>query len=479
MFAPVLGPHNPWRVTDATRRNNFSGSIEDTNISEYTFEQEFRKQLPRQFEDWTAKMKEPDPKRFRMEQEEAKRKRLTEGDEEEAGAAAAAEGVVATTEGGQVATTGAPDDGVVTLPDHLQEGHNMYFEEDRKGKRIARVEAMQPEVVTHVRELYDYQGRSTIMHNPLKPYRGQCKTPSQLVHTYRGHNKGVQCIRWMPPLGNLFASGGLDGKVKLWQVFGKREIMQTYVGHFKGIKDLNFDNSGERFISSGYDNFIRIWETETGKVLHTFTNGTLANVVKFHPSDSRPNVFFAGCADKQLHQFDMRSGKIVQSYDQHLGAINTVTFVDNDRRIVTTSDDKTMRVWEMDLPVPIKHVMDPSMHSMPAATMHPAHEWFAVQSMDNQVLVYSATDKFKLNRRKRFVGHVVAGYACEPGFSPDGRFVSSGNGQGELFIWAWGNTRIVKHWKCHRKVLLSHLWHPTEPSTVLTASWDSEIKLWQ
>ncbi len=45
-------------------------------------------------------------------------------------------------------------------------------------------------------------------------------------------------------------------------------------------------------------------------------------------------------------QFDIRSGNIVQEYDRHLGAINTVTFVDKNRRIVSTSDDKSIRVWE-------------------------------------------------------------------------------------------------------------------------------------
>ena len=45
-------------------------------------------------------------------------------------------------------------------------------------------------------------------------------------------------------------------------------------------------------------------------------------------------------------QFDTTNGEIVQEYDRHLGAVNTVTFVDENRRFVTTSDDKSIRVWE-------------------------------------------------------------------------------------------------------------------------------------
>lgn len=67
----------------------------------------------------------------------------------------------------------------------------------------------------------------------------------------------------------------------------------------------------------------------------------------------------------------MNSGEITQEYDQHLGPVNTITFVDENRRFVTTSDDKTIRAWDFDIPVVIKYIAEPHMHSMPAVTVHP------------------------------------------------------------------------------------------------------------
>ena len=97
----------------------------------------------------------------------------------------------------------------------------------------------------------------------------------------------------------------------------------------------------------------------------------------------------------------------------------------------------------------------PSPHTKPQATLHPNGTCFGVQSMDNNVLMYSA-EKLALLPKKRFAGHITAGYACEVGFSPDGKYVSSGNGDGELFVWNWGNTGITKHFKCHDKVCCPH-----------------------
>lgn len=39
--------------------------------------------------------------------------------------------------------------------------------------------------------------------------------------------------------------------------------------------------------------------------------------------------------------------------------------------------------------------------------------------MDNKIVIYSALNKVRENRKKVFKGHMVAGYACRMDFSPD------------------------------------------------------------
>lgn len=103
--------------------------------------------------------------------------------------------------------------------------------------------------------------------------------------------------------------------------------------------------------------------------------------------------------------------------------MNTITFVDENRRFVTTSDDKSLRVWEWDIPVDMKYIADPTMHSMPAVTLSPNGKWLACQSLDNKIVIFSAINRFKMNRKKTFTGHMVSGYACNLDFSPDMRYM--------------------------------------------------------
>ncbi|GAA5831013.1 hypothetical protein JCM3770_003584, partial [Rhodotorula araucariae] len=191
------------------------------------------------------------------------------------------------------------------------------------------------------------------------------------------------------------ARADIQGRAwQLWDVYHSGKCLRTFMGHGKAVHDVTFDNSGAQFLSAAFDRQMKLWDTETGQCKQAFSNGQIPYCIKFHPEQQ--STFLAGMSNKRVVQYDMRSGEITQEYDQHLGPVNTITFVDENRRFVTTSDDKTMRVWDFDIPVPIKLIADPSMHSMPAVGLHPNGKWLAATSLDNQVVLFGA-DTFKQN----------------------------------------------------------------------------------
>lgn len=348
--------------------------------------------------------------------------------------------------------------------------------------------AIEPSTTFHPSESeeYNYKGDSWIV--PTSDFREsvefgdlehhRCYVPKKCVARFTGHNKGVHRIRLFPGTGHLLLSGGLDGKCKVWSV-AEKKVMRTYIGHSAAVRDVQFNNDGTKFLSCSFDRFIRLWNTETGEVEGTYTNRRVPYIIKFYPLDN--SLFVAGCSDNKIVTYDSKSGDIVQEYNHHLAPVNTITFVeDHGMKMITSSDDKKILVWEWDIGVPIKYISDPTMHSIPVITMHPSGSFFAGQSLDNQIVVYQGRDRFAVQRKKRFTGHQVSGYACDIAISPDGQFICSGDGNGKFFVWDWKRGRILQKYHAHDKgPCIGCVWHPVLPSTVFTCGWDGVIKMWQ
>jgi WD40 repeat protein len=64
-------------------------------------------------------------------------------------------------------------------------------------------------------------------------------------------------------------------------------------------------------------------------------------------------------------------------------------------------------------------------------------------------------------------------------FSPDGKYVLSGDSEGRAFFWEWAHPfKIVRTIKAHEGVCIGCAWHPMESSKVVTCGWDGAIKMW-
>lgn len=333
----------------------------------------------------------------------------------------------------------------------------------------------------HGQSKFDYQGRSWVCPpSGTRPDDGDhdCYIPKKCVKKYTGHTKGVQAIEFFPGTGHLLFSASLDGKCKVWDVATDRNVRCTYSGHTEAVRSMNLSNDGSEFLSSAFDRYIRLWDTETGQAKATFSNRKMSYCVRFNPGNN--NQFIAACNDNQLYAWDARSGQVTQAYNHHLQPVNTVLFFEGGRKFVSTSDDKKVLVWENDIPVPIKYIAEPEMFSIPSLTMHPSGEYFAGQSMDNTIVVYSCGDKVNQIKKKTFRGHNNTGFACQIGFSPDGKFITSGDGVGKLHVWDWKSCKPYRKFQAHEeKACYGSIWHPLHPSLVATCGWDGVIKLWE
>ena len=306
----------------------------------------------------------------------------------------------------------------------------------------------------------------------------ECFVPKKTVFRWPAQPKGVQAVSFFPGTGHLLLTACLDGRVKVWDVYGAgRPLRRSYLGHTGAVRDARFSADGARIASASFDRRVAIWDTETGACSLNIDVGAVPYCAAWRGA-SDPNCLIVATSRRRILQYDLRSGQVEVEYDHHLGAVNTVTLFDDGKRFVSTGDDKKLLVWEVGTPVPVKYITDPALPVINAVALHPSQQFFVGQAMDNTLAAYACGDKIGRMLRKTFKGHVTAGYACAPAFSPDGHFLASGDGDGNLWVWDWRSGRVLSKRRVHDAgPSICTAWHPLQPSWVAVSSWNGVVSL--
>lgn len=179
----------------------------------------------------------------------------------------------------------------------------------KKNKRhkISEDAPVEEKTILHIKDAVDYQGRS-FLHPPhdvgtnLRPdaVPDRCYLPKAHIHTWQGHTKGVSAVKFFPKSAHLLLSCSMDTRVKLWEMYGERRCVRTYSGHRQAVRDIDFNINGTKFLSAGYDRYIKLWDTETGEVVSRFSAKKIPFCIKFHPDFNKQHLFVAGTSNKKI-----------------------------------------------------------------------------------------------------------------------------------------------------------------------------------
>ena len=330
----------------------------------------------------------------------------------------------------------------------------------------------------------NYPGRSFL--NPpvdldvdfkKEPLSFKCYLPKRIIYTYKGHENGTNCLKFFPKTGHMFLSGGNESVITLWDFYHDRKPVRDYRGHTAAIKSLSFSDDGKTFISSSFDKTVKIWDTETGDVTKRLRLRSFPNCVEYRPLNQEE--FIVGLSDSRILHYDKRVSEkegLVQTYDHHVGGILSVRYFPDGSKFISSSEDKTVRIWNNQINIPIKQISDTTQHTMPVINIHPSLKYFCAQSMDNFIYTYGMKPKYKRHPRKIFKGQVSAGYNIGFTFSSDGHYICSGDSKSKILIWDWNTTHLLKEINIPgKKPVTSVEWNPQETSKIICSGMSGKI----
>lgn len=311
----------------------------------------------------------------------------------------------------------------------------------------------------------------------------ECYLPTKAIHRFTYHTSSVSNVEMYPITGNFILSSSNDTTVRIWAIDGDRQCIQTYLGHTNSIVDISFCRDGSKFASCCFNKNLKLWETDSGKVVDRILLDSIPTQLHFNTSEDHQNEVILSLQDGRAVHYDFRIGGIagqspVREYKSHKGNLNSFTFLPQGNFFVTSGMDCVVTLWETGNPEPIAHVRDPRNKQILALEAHPTQPYVLGQMENEEIVVFKTNPNFVSDKKRSFSGHNIQTFACRFTMSPDGKYVASGDSTGSLYIWDWESTLLKKKFNMiHNHVIIRSVWSPHNPSHIVTASYDNTLSL--
>ena len=178
-----------------------------------------------------------------------------------------------------------------------------------------------------------------------RPHSEECRSPT----TVGRHNDYVKCLASPAGHSDWVASGGLDRKIRIWDLHGARERLQINVGE----NDNDAKGSvyalcvkGAIMASGGPESIVRLWDPQTGKRITKFVGHT-DNVRDILISQDGETVMTAS-SDQTVKIWSVTAGRCMYTLTMHNASVWSL-YSDHPRLSVFYSGDRSGLIAKTDV----------------------------------------------------------------------------------------------------------------------------------
>ena len=278
--------------------------------------------------------------------------------------------------------------------------------------------------------------------------------------TLRAHRDWIFSVA-VSPDGQWIASAGYERLIYLWS-FPKLTAAdgdQVAVGAFEHgpapprvlegpagiISGLAFSPDGQILASCSQDGLIYLWHVQSGQRLQTLTwQSCLAWSIAFSP-DGR--LLASANFDNTVRLWDVQdladherpaSTRLRQTFTGHTGLVWMVAFSPDGQTVISTSNDQTVRLWDVGGQQP--RVLTGHTSTVRGLAVNPqmAHGRFTLATSDDKLIcIWDGQSGELLHRWQGHQGgiHTLA-------YSSDGATLASASEQGDIRLWD-GQTGVL------------------------------------
>jgi len=221
----------------------------------------------------------------------------------------------------------------------------------------------------------------------------------------QGHFYDMNVMAYSPD-GQYIATGGDDGKVKVWNTISGFCFV-TFTQHSGGITGVEFSQNGQVILSSSLDGSVRAFDLNRYRNFRTFTG---PRPCQFYclALDNSGEIICAGSLDTfEICMWSLQTGRLLEVLSGHEGPVSCLSFSPAKAILVSGSWDKTVRLWDVYASTSPKDTISIG-SDVTAVTHRPDGHEIAVASLDGEIRFWDP-DTCRLNgsiegRRDLLVG---------------------------------------------------------------------------
>jgi len=306
------------------------------------------------------------------------------------------------------------------------------------------------------------------------------------------HDGLVYSARYSPD-GELILTTSADGTARIWKADGSGQVAVFH--HATTVYDGDWSPDGSRIVTAARDDTARIWSVAEGTVVSNLPHPntvhrasfdrqgedllTIGEVIglRIWSSESEESRFLGElpgcdgaafsslgdrivvtCMDGRTRLLDRATGRYLRTLRGHEASINDASFSPDGERILTASEDGTVRIWPVDRGETSSVLLAGHLGPVSSATFSSNGDLVVTGSWDGTTRMWRADGEGEsviLAAREEPVSAVT--------ISPDGKYVATATQSGSITRREVSGIDIMEQIRASTKICLT----PKFRSTIL------------
>ncbi|MEN8207371.1 MAG: hypothetical protein ABFS24_15400 [Pseudomonadota bacterium] len=213
---------------------------------------------------------------------------------------------------------------------------------------------------------------------------------SPIVIKDRAHSGGS--VVTFSQSGNLLASGGWEGTVRLWQLPEGHHI-RHWLAHSDSVNGIAFLDADRQIVTAGYDGVLARRAVDGGLLQQITTSAAITHMV----ADANADRLVTGHSDGSVRLWQATDFMLLKEQRLHRGAVKAVAIAPGAAQYASSATDGSVVLWsedgsvrELDTPPADAWtlVFSPDGHTLSGGSWFRLYRW----DLDNGALTTIATE---------------------------------------------------------------------------------------